>query len=134
MIDQVYDYGPENPIRRVCNSHVSLKGNPAAVMYYFAVTMNNYNMIAWCSVWGHAVNVQQDQGLGHPFENQTMACEKYMEEWLWARERAFVSKAKALDVMWKPFCVMCSHGIHITYICRMKKYITVCPEGPQNNL
>lgn len=49
-------------------------------------------------------------------------------------ERALVSKAKALDVMRKPFCVVCSHGTHITYICTVKKYIKVCPEGAPNNL
>lgn len=97
----------------------------------FVVTKNNYNITAWCSVWSRAAEeAEQAQRLTQ--ENQTRIVRSHGR--MIVSMRAFVSKAKALDVMWKPFCVMCSHGIHITYICRMKKYIEVGPEGPSNSL
>lgn len=98
----------------------------------FVVKKNNYNIIAWCSAQSCAANAA-DQTWDALLKIKP-GLWKVMEEWLWAREHLYPRQKKALDVLRKPFCDMCSHGIHITYICRMKKYIEVCLEGPPNNL
>lgn len=63
--------------------------------------------------------------------------EKHGCERLWkndGEQRAFVSKSKTFHFMWKPFCVTRSHGIYITYTCRMKMHIRLHPAGPPNYL
>lgn len=97
-----------------CVTAVACKGHPVALLSQ------------WCMkpFWESS-----DFGLGLRKSRTVKSSGRMM-----VSERAFVSKSKTFHFMWKPFCVTRSHGIYITYTCRMKKHIRLRPAGPPNYL